>query len=89
MQNSKKTFEVDKCPECGGLACSVVETVEISTPIESKTDGVYFFTGGLSETHYDTSSPKIDGEGQVELSCESRHTWETKLLKSIELGEIE
>lgn len=87
MSGTNKTFEKPNCPECDEPAFYIVETVEISTPIQEKKDGSFFYSGDDTETHFDTSKPKVDENGMVELGCESEHYWVTRQFHPIKQDE--
>ena len=75
---AKLKLEIPNCPECNLPARGTVEILPACAEFERDADGIPEYCG-CTETFWEEQMTNRDGEGRVELICDNRHGWFSKM----------
>jgi hypothetical protein len=73
------TFDVPRCPTCGGRARALSERVSVNAALTYDRERHAYDYAGESEVFWDTQETEHDPDGRVELWCSRGHAWKARI----------
>lgn len=72
-------FKKPNCPECGELACRIVEHMLVDMPLKRMSDGTFDYDDVGDVDPGGDPEPLEDAHGRITLSC-GEHDWKTRFV---------